>query len=629
VGALVAAEYRADPARTVRSFLDGFRGLKGTRAQKAVCERGGVPTGETLADLFRNDKVDAARVERLLAAMKSATKTVKPLRLGRLGKDHLRQTLTDLFDAAPESVRYDHATSEDGDPVPWVLEVAFGVLEQDEGRTLLTGVNSSPTLRQPFGCLDKFLADNHIEESDSVVLAVHLAHPCPVSTDRGKSRVELGGKVARRLSELVGKVAAAWRKAKGKQRRDEERLDRERHEAIKRGDRHQERTRRQQIVEAAYSVMPDAYRHAAGTQGLAAARQVMYAARALILQSGGPIWKESSYFTQRLLPDYIAANPDLTRDWDVVFDDRGHFHEPHTGKRIGIGTLSVRDYTRGWRAHLGDSPDRTPPSLSTAIRTSGPHNRYKHVLFVEKEGFMPLIRQSRLAERYDLAVMSTKGMSVTSARRLVEDLSTAGVTVFVLHDFDKSGLGILHTMRSDTRRYHFKQTPNVVDLGLRLDDVRRMELQAEEVEYSVGKDPGIRLEEYGATPEEVRFLAGTRQGWKHWVGQRVELNAMTSDQWLEFVERRLTEGGVAKVVPGADALRAAFANQARTVRINETIRSAWEGARSWVPPEPPADLARQVADLLAQHQSLSWDAALAQIVWRTVPVKTEPSADAR
>ena len=51
-----------------------------------------------------------------------------------------------------------------------------------------------------------------------------------------------------------------------------------------------------------------------------------------------------------------------------------------------------------------------------------------------------------LAERYDLAIMSTKGMSNTSARRLLDEMcGERELKVFVLHDFDKSGLSILAT----------------------------------------------------------------------------------------------------------------------------------------------------------------------------------------
>jgi DNA topoisomerase VI subunit A len=80
--------------------------------------------------------------------------------------------------------------------------------------------------------------------------------------------------------------------------------------------------------------------------------------------------------------------------------------------------------------------------VSPAIPTSGPQHRYRFALFIEKEGFNPLLAQARIAERYDLPVMSTKGMTVTAARQLAEALAVKGVTILVLHDFDKSGLDI-------------------------------------------------------------------------------------------------------------------------------------------------------------------------------------------
>jgi hypothetical protein len=50
------------------------------------------------------------------------------------------------------------------------------------------------------------------------------------------------------------------------------------------------------------------------------------------------------YFTQVLLPDYLREKPDATGDWDVVFDARGHFAEPHTAALLPLGTLEVRQY---------------------------------------------------------------------------------------------------------------------------------------------------------------------------------------------------------------------------------------------------------------------------------------------
>ena len=40
----------------------------------------------------------------------------------------------------------------------------------------------------------------------------------------------------------------------------------------------------------------------------------------------------------------MTEHPKLTEGWDVVFDARGHLVEPHTGRRVALGTLGVREY---------------------------------------------------------------------------------------------------------------------------------------------------------------------------------------------------------------------------------------------------------------------------------------------
>jgi len=47
-----------------------------------------------------------------------------------------------------------------------------------------------------------------------------------------------------------------------------------------------------------------------------------------------------NYFTQTLLPNYMAQHPEQTGQWDVVFDARGHLTEPHTGLSVPLGTLA-------------------------------------------------------------------------------------------------------------------------------------------------------------------------------------------------------------------------------------------------------------------------------------------------
>ena len=97
--------------------------------------------------------------------------------------------------------------------------------------------------------------------------------------------------------------------------------------------------------EAAEDVMEEAYRKASGGGSLPAhARQIMYAARPRIqeLVDRMPGSGFDKYFTQTLLPDYMEEYG--CTDWNVVFDARGRFREPHTGEQVPLGTIAVGNY---------------------------------------------------------------------------------------------------------------------------------------------------------------------------------------------------------------------------------------------------------------------------------------------
>ena len=227
-----------------------------------------------------------------------------------------------------------------------------------------------------------------------------------------------------------------------------------------------QRLRRVTFKDAAAEIMEEAYLKASARDTLPAnARQIMYAARGHIQERTGKQLKDT-YFTQTLLPDYISERT-ARRGRKVDYDDRGHFREPHTGREIGLGTAAVRSY-------LGRTAEReVRDALETRSRTFGPASRYVGVLFVEKEGFDALFEAVQMAERYDLAFMSTKGISVTAARELAERLcSTHQIPLFVLRDFDKAGFTGAATFQRSNRRYTYKRQFEVVDLGLRLEDVR-------------------------------------------------------------------------------------------------------------------------------------------------------------
>src|ERR671919_2149099 len=321
------------------------------------------------------------------------------------------------------------------------------------------------------------------------------------------------------IFDAVRSVTGAWTRQRKAEEREAARLSRRRDALI--------RARRMTVREAAWHVLPQAYLRASSNGTLPAhARQIMYAGRAEIQRLAGRML-DDQYFTQQLLPDFMNEHSDATAAWDVVFDARGHFQEPHTGRVVPLGTIEVR-------RHLHEVAEHTLPALQVALPaaeifpTCGPGHRYGAILFVEKEGFLPLFRAVRLAERYDLAIMSTKGLSVTASRLLVDRLCAAHqVPLLVLHDFDKSGFSILGTLRRDTRRYAFRNRIEVVDLGLRLADVEASGLETEEVVHR--SDPAPNLRENGATAEEIAFLRS----------RRGELNAFARADFVAWIQRKL------------------------------------------------------------------------------------------
>ncbi len=229
--------------------------------------------------------------------------------------------------------------------------------------------------------------------------------------------------IATAFGNSLEKVTGKW----CKQRKREERA------ASASNNRRWAMTRCQTVFlkEAAADVMEDAYMKASSRGTLPAhARQIMYAARRAILERSDRDSLNAQYFTQTLLPDFMAEYPELTKHWDVVFDARGHLIEPHSDrdKDIPLGTIDVRNYLQRISRHSVGPPDF---GVTDGHRypTRGSHNRFSTVLFVEKEGFFPLFEAAKLARRYDIALMSTKGMSNIASRRLIDELA---VPVLVL-----------------------------------------------------------------------------------------------------------------------------------------------------------------------------------------------------
>jgi hypothetical protein len=60
---------------------------------------------------------------------------------------------------------------------------------------------------------------------------------------------------------------------------------------------------------------------------------------------------------------------------------------------------------------------------SASVETFGPKGRHRSALFIEEEGFLPILERANIAERLDVALMSTKDMSVVASRNLIDGLA--------------------------------------------------------------------------------------------------------------------------------------------------------------------------------------------------------------
>ncbi len=353
--------------------------------------------------------------------------------------------------------------------------------------------------------------------------------------------------------------------------------------------------------DAAWEVLEAAYMAASGGGTLPAlVRQIFYQARPKIMQLTDDKQLDYGYFSQTLVPDYIEENG---VSWNVVYDARGHFEEPHTNRRIGCGTIEVNNYL-----HAMQAPDVAAAEFSDAnVAIIGPDGNISGVLFCEKEGFNPLFKEVKLANRYDLMIISTKGVSVTAARRLVDEIcGDNDLPLFVLHDFDVAGFMIFGTLQRDTRRYQFTNALEVIDLGLRLEDIAGLEREPAAATKTSKQKLREQLAENGATDAEIAIL----------LNERVELNAMTSDALIAMIERKLKTYGLKKVVPDDDLLTEAY----QAFHRSQELRDAFEKLEKEFKESKikvPKSLKNKVRAILKNHPDLRWDDAVQVVLDET------------
>jgi hypothetical protein len=371
------------------------------------------------------------------------------------------------------------------------------------------------------------------------------------------------------------------------------------------------------FTDVADDILAAGYAHASGNGRYTVdKRQFYYAVRDQFREATGREI-EAGYFSENLLVKYMNQHPDETAHWKITASPRGTLSIPNTGHdlRIPCGTIAIEEHLR--KAGIARQP--FDDLKNVGVRVEWPSlaegQRYQAVLYIEKEGFDPQLREADIANRFDIAIISCKGQSVTAARHYVDQVCrlAGGVPLFTAHDMDKPGFEIAQRLTTvsdyardnDLVKYEFRNAINVTDLGLRLSDVQEYGLKSEACRFR-GDFPWDTI----ATPEEQAFLRSNR---------RVELNAFTAPQFIEWLERKLTEHlGCKRFIPDdailADAYRRALAVAEINRAIENSRKAAIQNANSATVPK---SLRRQLEEAL-RHSPQSWDKALYEIVQRSL-----------
>jgi DNA topoisomerase VI subunit B len=197
VAACIAADAEHESDRTCREFVATFDGLTSTAKQKKVLEATGL-SRSSLSALRRGDGLDSQKTAALLAALKAHSKSVKPVALGIITKQHFQARFAEMG-ADLSTFKYSKAVGVTDD-LPWVVETAFAYRPDATGQRLITGVNWSPGIVNPFRTLgtfgqslDAILAQARAGAHEPILLALHLSCPRVEYTDRGKSAIVIAG----------------------------------------------------------------------------------------------------------------------------------------------------------------------------------------------------------------------------------------------------------------------------------------------------------------------------------------------------------------------------------------------------------------------------------------------------
>ncbi len=231
-------------------------------------------------------------------------------------------------------------------------------------------------------------------------------------------------------------------------------------------------------------------------------------------------------------------------------DPRGTLYHPHTGEDIPLGTLAVEEYGR-------------------------PAWTFNKVLYIEKEGFFEILKSVKWPERHDCALLTSKGYATRAVRDLLDMLADDDepLTVFCVHDADASGTMIYQSLQEATKARPRRRI-EIINLGLEPWEAVAMGLEIEDIEAPKDRRPVAAYAQ-----RSQRMESGERVDWADFLQRRrIELNAMTTPQFLEWLDQKMADHGDRKVIPPEDVMAARLRSETesglRSIITEKVLREA-------------------------------------------------------
>ena len=222
-------------------------------------------------------------------------------------------------------------------------------------------------------------------------------------------------------------------------------------------------------------------------------------------------------------------------------DDRGSIYHPHLKIEMPLGTRMVEEYER-------------------------PKWVFNKILYCEKEGLLEILKSAGWPEKHDCALLTSKGYATRAARDVIDLLGETDeeLLFFAIHDADAYGTCIYQFLQEATRARPGRRV-RIVNLGLEPWQGLDMGLQVENVK----KEKGERRKPVGA------YVATKSREWERWLQtKRIELNAMTTPQFLAWLDAEMEDHGNGKLIPPQGVMADHLADTVRklvAVSVRERI----------------------------------------------------------